>query len=85
MCANATLNDRSSSGSVSETVVKTIAASRGVDPQNLQPRLYDVIDPDGLDALFAGDRPADGLTVSFEYDGVPVEIAGSGEVTLGGD
>jgi hypothetical protein len=38
---------------VSDTVVRAIADSKGVDPTRLDVPLYDVVDPDALDGLVA--------------------------------
>lgn len=47
----------------SDDVVDVVAAARGVDPMELDP-LYDVIDPDALDAVLARDTDVE---VAFEY------------------
>lgn len=39
--------------SPSDAVVTAIAAEEGVRPDVVEPVLYDVLDPDALDALFA--------------------------------
>lgn len=54
--------------SVSTTVVQTIAEREGVEPVDLTPRLYEVVDPDALEKLF---RPLD----RAESSGVRVELA----------
>lgn len=63
----------------SETVVSSVATHRGVDPVALPP-LYDTLDPDALDALFAS-ACGDGQ-VTFEYAGCTVECAGDGTVDV---
>ena len=63
----------------SETVVSSVAAHKGVEPVALPP-LYDALDPDALDALFATAR-GDGQ-VTFEYAGCTVECAGDGSVDV---
>lgn len=42
--------------SLSTTLVIAAADARGVEPSDLQPQLYDVVDPDALDALFRSIR-----------------------------
>lgn len=70
--------DRSSPPSM--TVVSTVAEREGVDPMDLQPPLWDRVDPDALDRLFA-DRNG-GLTVEFEYLTYTVRVEADGEVTV---
>jgi len=40
--------------SVSHTVVMAVAEATDANPLTLDPRLYEVIDPDALDKLFGG-------------------------------
>lgn len=47
----------------SQDVVDVVAAAKGVDPMELNP-LYDVMDPDALDAVLARDTHVE---VTFEY------------------
>lgn len=65
--------------SVSETVIRAVAAEQGVDPLEMDACLYDVIDPHALDAVFdhhTGDeRREDGeRRLSFTFDGYRVAI-----------
>lgn len=76
---------RSNAGdeSMSETVVDAVADAKGVDPLDLEP-LYDAIDPDALDSLFA---EAPGASASptelrFEMDGCEVVVRGGGTVVV---
>lgn len=69
---------RTENGSVSETVVVAVAEARGVDPTELEPRLYDFVDPDALDSLFRSD---DG-SVAFTMAGCHVTVYGSGRVVV---
>jgi len=60
---------------VSETVVAAVAEYSGVDVSDLDPPLYEAIDPDALDALFregeGSVRVAHwGCTVTVDHDGV---------------
>ena len=56
---------------VSAKIVQKVAACEGVDPTDLTPALYDVVDPDALESLF---RPLEnGLerqkgVVEFTYE-----------------
>jgi len=69
--------------SPSEAVVEALADAKGVDPLELEP-LYEVIDPDALDALFDprgdGDRRAG--RVEFRTSGYRVEVTSTGRVHL---
>lgn len=63
---------------MSEAVIHAVANAKGVDPIHLEPRLYDVVDPDALDSLF---RQGSG-EVLFEYAGFEVRVDADGNVTL---
>ncbi|WP_226012265.1 HalOD1 output domain-containing protein [Halomicrobium salinisoli] len=70
--------------SLSQAVVHTLAHVRGVEPTNLDVRLFDAVDPDALDDLFA---PADGASersgsVAFEIAGCRIEIHGTSRVLV---
>lgn len=70
-------------GNVSMTVIETVAEAKGVDTLDLEP-LYDVVDPDALDAFV---RPSGASTpatteVSFSMDGCDVVVQGDGEVVV---
>lgn len=69
---------------VSQRVVDAVAAASDVDPLDLPP-LYDVIDPDALDDLFA-DTTSTGRTgsarVVFTLDGCEVTVSGDGTVDV---
>ena len=62
----------------SEAVVAAVADSVGADPTEI-PSLYDAVDPDALNALFADGRPG---SVSFEYAGHEVTVCGRDQVTV---
>ena len=74
-------------GDISIAVVTAIATRRDVEPTELPP-LYESIDPDALDALFAPTRtggPRRGR-LEFTYDGheIVVECGSSLEITIDG-
>lgn len=69
---------RTENGSISETVVVAVAEARGVDPTELDPRLYDFVDPDALDSLFRSDEGS----VAFTMAGCHVTVYGSGRVVV---
>ena len=74
--------------SPSWAVVEALAAAEGVAPHTLEPILYDAVDPDALDALFAP-RP-DGTErgtgqASFVVGGYAATVDTTGTVTLSSD
>lgn len=77
-------NDWSGDGaSVSAAIIAVVSDEAGVDPVVLPP-LYDQIDPDALDTLFAsknGDLCRTG-SVTFVYAGYVVEVVCDGEPTI---
>ena len=64
--------------SLSTAVVDAVTAETGTDATTLPP-LYDVIDPDALDALFQG---RDGGAVSFDYAGDAVTVRAGTTISL---
>lgn len=70
--------------SVAESVVTAVSALTGTDPMELEP-LYDVVDVDALDDLFApkaNGSPRSGGTISFTYCGCRVTVENSEQVTV---
>jgi len=59
-------------------VIESVASFKQTDPLSL-PALASHADPEALEQLIA---TLDDGTVQFEYDGLDVEIAGSGEITV---
>ena len=73
--------DASRAGGASHAVVTALAAVTGKGLTEIEP-LYDVVDPDALDALFqhgSGDSKS-GMAVSFELDSSDVTVYSTGEV-----
>jgi hypothetical protein len=64
----------------SVAVVMAVAAREGVDPTELSPPLNDVVDPDALDALFAGSDDESIGSLTFDYRGYSVEVRSDGRV-----
>jgi hypothetical protein len=70
---------------LSVAVINELAAREGVDPTQLDPPLYEVVDPDSLDSLFRLGTNTDGQsvgTVSFRYGSYDVEVASDGTVSV---
>lgn len=68
----------------STRVVEALAEAAGVDSVDLPP-LYDAVDPDALDSLFAprpDGSPRVGCRVSFRFDGYQVTVHRDGEVQV---
>ncbi|WP_338738032.1 HalOD1 output domain-containing protein [Haloplanus salilacus] len=49
---------------------------------DLNRTLFDYVDPDAMDELVGGPRPATSVTVSFEVDGTAVTVHGDGRVVV---
>ncbi len=64
----------------STRIAVEVAASLGVEPTELTPRLGDVVDPDAIDALFVEDG-IDG-TLEFTYCGHRVVVRGGDGVDV---
>ena len=68
----------------STAVIETVAVASDREPTGIEP-LYEVIDPDALDALVRanGDEPVGvGTTVTFEFGGQSVTVHGGGSVVV---
>lgn len=68
---------------MSYTVVESVARHKGTEELELDPPLYEVLDPDALDVLFTG-RGKSGCTgrISFEYSGCTVTVSSTGHVVV---
>lgn len=69
---------------VSDKVVERIAEVEDVDPFERTPPLYEVIDPDALDQIFAATPTAGRMEgqVTFPYNGYEVTVCGDGYVSV---
>jgi len=74
---------RSEHRSITEQVLQAVADEEGTSPMELDAPLYDVIDPDALEALFADDRTPE--SVQFSYLGYRVTIDGDRQIDVTGD
>lgn len=66
---------------ISIDVIETIAAVTDTDPLAMDPPLYEAIDTDALDTLYARGAEA---TVEFAYDGHTVVVESDRTVTVDG-
>lgn len=64
--------------SPSESILYEIAEHTGESPGELNPPLFDVVDPGALNAVFRGDSGH----ISFEYHGYTVTVDHTGNVNL---
>lgn len=65
---------------VSVRLLEEVAEREGTDPLDLDPVLYDVLDPDALDSLF--DRSDSSVEMEFTYLGYDVAVDADGRVTV---
>lgn len=66
-------------------IAEKVAEREGVDPTDLSPPLYDVVDTEALEALFRstdGAESGDRVRVEFPYGGYDVRVDGSGAVRV---
>jgi hypothetical protein len=64
-------------------IAQKVAERKGVDPTELQPPLYTVVNTEALNKLFEStkDGPRSG-TVTFEYNGYSVQAEADGTVEV---
>lgn len=69
--------------SPSDTILRKVAAVKKTEPMELDSPLYEVIDPDALNTLFAGRNGSSrGGRVSFRYSDCEVRVESDGEVLV---
>ena len=62
-------------------VVEAVAAHAGVNPKQLEPPLYEAVDPDALETVLSGDGGLS-VTVAFEYAGYDVVARSDGSLVV---
>lgn len=70
---------------LSEKILDEIAEREDVPPVDLEPPLYDAIDPEALDSFFRnhGRETVDSARqIVFRYAGYDVSVSGDGEVEI---
>lgn len=72
--------DETDERSVSQAVIDAIAAVEGTPPTELSPPLYDVVDPEALNKVFAG-KASLGKVV-FDYNSYEVSVGADGHVAV---
>ena len=74
-----------SNESPSWSVIEAVAEATETEPEHLRP-LYDVVDPDALDAMFDADADPDDesatVSVSFQFEGCSVTVRGDGKTIV---
>ena len=70
--------------SPSQTILDRIAEREGISPVDIEPPLFEVIDPEALDALFHDERGTrePERRVAFSYAGYDVAVIGDGRVRI---
>ncbi|SEW02922.1 HalOD1 output domain-containing protein [Natrinema salifodinae] len=77
-------HDWTGADSLTNTIVSTVAELSGTDPIELD-RLYDRIDPESLETLFAPANGAAGRNtgqVSFRLDGYTITVHATGDIVV---
>jgi len=66
--------------SISDQIIREVAAKEGVDPVELTPPLFAVIEPDALDSLFGNpdSRPA----ISFTWQGYTISVGSEWQISI---
>ena len=70
---------------LSSRLVTTLADAKGVDPTELSPPLYDVIDPEALDSLFRPTQNGNGRSygeITFRHGDFEVTVDSEGSVDV---
>lgn len=79
-----TTHDFQRDRSISTTIVIAMSRASETEPNDLPP-LYEAVDPDALDAVFASPGKQPGrtdVTVRFPYAGHEVSVHGDGEICV---
>lgn len=77
--------DRTTDQSLSVSIIRAVATVAGVDPLSLQPRLYDVIDPDALETLVATNTAQSEIRVTFVFGAYKITVTQAGEIIVRDD
>jgi len=74
--------DRSDPQSIGVAIARAVASVSGVDPLSLEPRLYDVIDPDAVETLLSSEKTTSNVRITFSFGRYTVTITRSGEIIV---
>mgnify|MGYP006286281055 FL=1 len=74
---------RGENETAAESVVRAVSELTGTDPEAMDP-LYDVVDPDALNALCEPETSGEGASprVSFQFGGCTVVVYGEGRTVV---
>jgi hypothetical protein len=75
-------HDWSAQQSVGVSIIRAVAAVSDVDPLSLQPRLYDVVDPDALKALLTAETASSSVEITFGFGSYEVTVRKDGEIIV---
>lgn len=64
-------------------IVTRVAETRGIDPTDVDERLYDAVDAEAVWQLFR-DRPESTGSVEFEFAGTTVRVSATDEIAVEG-
>lgn len=77
--------DPTDSHSISVSIIRAVASVSGSDPLSLEPRLYDVIDPDALERLLTADATSSEVRITFLFGNHEVTVTAAGEIIVRDD
>jgi hypothetical protein len=75
--------NESADQSIGVSIIRSVASVSGVDPLSLQPRLYDVVDPDALERLFSS--VSNEMRITFSFGAYEVTVTGAGDIYVRND
>lgn len=74
--------DRSDSQSIGVSITRAVASVSGVDPLSLEPRLYDVIDPDAVETLLSSEKATGDVQITFCFGSYTVTVSRDEEIIV---
>lgn len=74
--------DQSANQSIAVSVIRAIASVADIDPLSLQPRLYDVLDPDALEQLVETATTDSAVAVQFRLAAYDVTVRRDGTIEI---
>ncbi|ATW89589.1 hypothetical protein halTADL_2884 [Halohasta litchfieldiae] len=69
--------------SIDVSIIRAVASVSGVDPLSLEPRLYDVVDPDALKRLL--NSASSEMRITFLFGVYEVSVTGDGHIFVRDD
>lgn len=75
----------SQSQSIGVSIVRAVATVADVDSLSLQPRLYDVIDPDALETLVSSSSTESDVRITFQFGVYEVTVTQTGTIWVRDD